>query len=172
MLTLALLRHAKSSWDDPAQDDFQRPLNARGKRAAPEVGRWLAAHEMRPDLILCSTAVRTRATLALLAPELSDRPPRVRYMDGLYLAGPGELLDAIRGVPASCRRLLVIGHNPGMHALAVQLAGKGRREELGTLRLKFPTAALALLDFDATSWAAVAPGGGALQHFVVPPRAS
>lgn len=172
MLTLALLRHAKSSWDDPTQDDFHRTLNARGQRTAPEVGRWLAAHDVSPDFVLCSTATRTRATLALLLPQLNAPPPRVRYMDELYLAAPRELLATIQAAPSACRRLLLIGHNPGLHGLAVQLAGSGKREELGALRVKYPTAALSVLHFDVRHWSEVVPGGGVLAHFVIPRRAA
>lgn len=167
MLTLALLRHAKSSWDNPSQDDFDRPLNARGERAAPEVGRRMAGLGFAPDLVLCSTARRTRETLARLLPEL-DAAPRVRYLDELYLAAPQELLAILRGVPPTTSNVLIVGHNPGLHALAHLLAGSGEYEFLSALRITFPTAALAVITFEASDWSAVAPYTGTLTSFTKP----
>lgn len=170
MLTLALLRHAKSSWDDPSQDDFSRPLNARGRDAAPRIGRWMAERGLAPATILCSSAVRTRATLALVLPQLDDPAPRIRYDDDLYLASAPELLARIKRYGGSGTTTLVVGHNPGLHILARSLAGRGRREDLGALQIKLPTAGLVVLHFNVAHWDDIDRGRGELIDFVSPRR--
>ena len=113
MLTLSLLRHAKSSWDDSSLDDFERPLNKRGEAAAPRMGAFMAQHGLAPDLILCSSAVRARQTLELVLPHLADRP-QVVYEDGFYLAAPSAMLARLHKVDAKVRHVLIVGHDPGM----------------------------------------------------------
>ena len=108
MLTLSLLRHAKSSWDDVDLDDFERPLSKRGATAAPEMGRAIRELNLKPDLVLCSSAVRTRATVALVLLELGPPAPEVRYEDGLYLATPKEMLTEIREVESSVNNVLIV----------------------------------------------------------------
>lgn len=168
MLTLSLLRHAKSSWDDVDLDDFERPLSKRGASAAPQMGRAIRDLKLKPDLVLCSAAVRTRATVALVLLELGPPAPEVRYDDGLYLAAPKVILGHIRKVDKGVRNLLVVGHNPGMHALALELAGVAKREDMAELATKFPTAALASMTFDLSSWRDVAAGLGHLVVFMTP----
>ena len=169
MLTLSLLRHAKSSWANAHLDDFDRPLNGRGEDAAPRMGAFMARRRIAPDLILCSPAVRTRQTLDLVLPHLSD-PPKVVYEDALYLASPAALLQRIRKVPAKARHTMLIGHDPGLHVLAQELAGTGEREDLYALAHKFPTAALAVIGFAVREWAKVRRGAGRLELFVAPKR--
>jgi phosphohistidine phosphatase len=168
MLTLILLRHAKSSWDDPHIDDFQRPLAPRGIIAAPVMGAWLSAHGPRPNLILCSSAVRTRATLDLILPSLGDTPPPIAYEDALYMASASDLLARIRQIPARIPTVLMLGHNPGFHDLANALAVSGSIDDRAALAAKYPTAGLAVLTFEVPSWARVAPATGHLAHFVTP----
>jgi phosphohistidine phosphatase len=170
MLTLSLLRHAKSSWGDPGLDDHARPLAERGAKAAPEIGSYLRREELRPDLVLCSGAVRTRATLALVLAALGPPAPEIRYDDALYLASPGTLLDQVRKVDPVHRHVMMIGHNPGLHALALELIGEGARKDIAALATKFPTAALAILEFDAGSWGEIGAGAGRLERFVTPRR--
>lgn len=168
MLTLCLLRHAKSSWDDPRQDDFDRPLTKRGTRAASEMGRWLASHDMKPDLVLCSSAVRTQATLALLLRELGAPPPAVEISGALYLAPAGDMLDLVKAVKGTPGRVLVVGHNPGLHTLALSLIATGERSEIARLAMGFPTAALAVITFEISRWSDVRPASGRLDRFVSP----
>jgi phosphohistidine phosphatase len=167
VLTLLLLRHAKSSWDDPELEDFDRPLAKRGARAAREMGAFIRKEELRPDLVLCSGAVRTRATLALVLPELGPPPPEIIHEDALYLAEPAEILAQIRRAGAA-RRVMVIGHNPGLHAIALSLVGDGGRRDITALATKFPTAALAVISFDGEDWGAVRPAAGRLVRYVTP----
>ena len=171
MLTLLLLRHAKSDWDNPALSDYDRPLAKRGRKAAPRMGAEIAALGLRPDIILCSSAVRTRETLALVLPALSDPPPAVVYDDAIYMAAPSDLLAALRGLaprdPAP-QTVMVVGHNPGMEELAEMLVGGGDEQSLELMDEKFPTCALAVFAFDAKGWADVAPGTGTLTRFLTP----
>lgn len=168
MLTLSLLRHAKSSWGDIDLDDFDRPLSKRGANAAPEMGRAIRELKLKPDLVLCSSAVRTRATVALVLLELGPPPPEVRYEEGLYLASPKTMLTHIAKVEPSVRNLLIVGHNPGIHALALELTGAAKPEDMGELATKFPTAALANITFERDSWRDVKAGTGHLVVFMTP----
>jgi phosphohistidine phosphatase len=167
MLTLSLLRHAKSSWDDPSLKDFDRPLSERGEDAAPRIGAYMAAQGLAPELVLCSPAVRARRTLDLVLPRLPDGPTVV-YEDSFYLAAPSVLLARVRRIEAKVRHVLIVGHDPGMQGLALELAGSGNAETLQWLGRKFPTAALAVIRFKAREWSKVAPGKGRLELFATP----
>lgn len=167
MLTLILFRHAKSSWDDRAQADVDRPLNARGRQAAPLMGRYLADAGLVPERVLCSSAVRTRETAALALAELPEAAAP-EYYDALYLAAPHRLLAEIQRVPGTVRRLMLIGHNPGIHELAVELVGRGSASDRKRLLEKFPTAGVAVIRFEVTAWNRVKSGAGELIAFVTP----
>ena len=174
MLTLTLLRHAKSSWEEPL-DDFDRPLAPRGEKAAPEIGAAMAAKGLRPDLILCSGALRARETLGLMLAGLGEPAPEVIYDDALYMAAPGALLKRLHGIASAFqrdtpRRVMLVGHNPGLEEFALLLVGSGGAEDRARLAAKFPTAGAAVITFDVDSWSAVAPGAGRLEHFLTPKR--
>lgn len=165
MPTLLLLRHAKSSWADPALDDHDRPLADRGREAARRIGDWMRAQQLQPDLVLCSTAARARETFDLLGPRLGTPPP-LRTLRSLYLAEPERLLQIVRRTPADAGRLMLIGHNPGLQRFARHLAGHGRPRDLRRMARKFPTAALAVIAFAGADWPDVAPGAGTLEALV------
>ena len=167
MLTLSLLRHAKSDWDDPSLKDFDRPLARRGQEAAPRMGAYMAREGLAPDHILCSPAVRARQTLDLVLPRLAGGPTVV-YEESFYLAAPSVLLARLRRIEAKVEHVLVIGHDPGMQGLALELAGDGEREPLKALARKFPTAGLAVIVFKARDWSRIGPGKGRLDRFVTP----
>jgi phosphohistidine phosphatase len=167
MLTLALLRHAKSSWEDGSLEDFERPLAKRGESAAPRIGAFMAEHGLAPQLVLCSTAVRARQTLDLVLPHLAGNPS-VMYEDRLYLAAPSVLLARLRRIDGNISHVMIVGHDPGMHGLAVALAGGGEAGMLQALAAKFPTAGLAVIRFKARSWAKVGRGAGQLELFTTP----
>jgi phosphohistidine phosphatase len=169
MLTLSLLRHAKSSWSDARLRDFERPLNERGAKAAPRMGAFMARRRLVPDLMLCSPAVRARQTLDLVRPCFHGAP-RVAYEDALYLASSATMLGLIRKAPANVRHTMVIGHDPGMHTLALELAGSGPEEELQALAEKLPTAGLVLIEFEAGDWRELRSGAGRLKLFMTPKR--
>jgi phosphohistidine phosphatase len=164
MSTLYLLRHAKSAWDDETLTDHERPLAPRGIRDAKRMAAHLRSCEAQPELVLCSSAVRTRQTLELVKPALDDAT--VLIEDGIYGASADSLLERIQGVPESVRSVLVIGHNPGLEDLALGLASGGDRLE--DLRAKFPTCAFATLDLGDGEWADVRDGGATLTGFAIP----
>ncbi len=146
--SLLLLRHAKSSRDDPELADFDRPLAPRGERAAPLIASTMAARGWRPDVALVSPAARARRTFELAAAQAGWQP-ELHMLDALYMAEPEALLAEIRKAPAHAATVLLVGHNPGLEELAVALAGDGSdRAALGLLQQKFPTAALARLEVD------------------------
>lgn len=162
---LILLRHAKSDWGNPTLDDFDRPLAARGKRAAPLMGKWLAKKKWHPDLVLCSSAQRARETLDLVLPELPE-PPEVRYLKTLYLASPSAMIRLLQRQSAETNSIMIIAHNPGMENLARYLADDARGAALDEMAEKFPTAALA--HFRIPSWENLGEEGAELRHFVKP----
>jgi len=167
MLDLLLLRHAKSDWDDPALADRDRPLNRRGRRAAALMGDYLGGAGLVPDHALVSAARRTRETWRRLKRRWTGKAPEAEILEELYLAAPSGILASIRQAPAGSRRLLVLGHNPGLENLARRLAGAGSDAAAASaLRAKFPTAALAWLQFDASDWSRIREGR--LVRFVVP----
>jgi phosphohistidine phosphatase len=167
MLILSLFRHAKSSWSEDKLKDFDRPLADRGKAAAPRMAAYMAREGLAPELILCSPAVRTRQTLDLILPSLPGGPT-VIYEDGFYLAAVSVLLTRLRQVEGKVHHVMVVGHDPGLHGLALALAGSGPPEMLQALAAKFPTAALAVITFKLRDWSRVAPGAGRLERFVTP----
>ena len=167
MLTLSLLRHAKSSWADPGQQDFDRPLNARGESTAPRMGAHMAEHAIAPQLVLCSPAVRACQTLELVLPHLTGEPT-VLYEDAFYLAAPTVLLQRLRQVDAGVSHVMLVGHDPGLHGLALELAGSGDADALESLARKFPTAGLAVIAFNARAWTGVRRAAGRLTHFITP----
>lgn len=166
MPTLHLLRHAKSSWDDADRADRERPLAPRGQRAARHLAAHLSTRGFTPALVLCSSALRTRQTLDLLAPALAPDTD-ILVEEGLYLADADDLLDRLRRIPPAVPSLLLIGHNPSVQELALTLAA-GPRATVDRLRAKFPTGALATLALRGTSWRHLAPGGGELVRFLIP----
>ena len=137
MLTLSLLRHAKSSWKDPNLADHERPLNTRGQAEAPVMGKAMTKHGLDPDLVLCSTARRTRDTLALVLPELKTEP-KVIYEDGLYHGTSAEMLGILHEVGAGVGQVLLVGHNPEIQEFALDLIGSGAQAPQGSARGQVP----------------------------------
>ena len=168
-LTLHLLRHAKSSWNEPGRDDHDRVLNARGRKAAKAIGRFLAREGPLPTRVLCSTAARARETWERVQPSLeaAGDVPAVDFERRLYLATAGELLARVQAC-ADEPCLLLVGHNPGVEDLARGLAGSGDDDAWHRLREKYPTGGLATLAFDVARWSDAAVSGGALVRFVAP----
>jgi len=163
MYALYLLRHAKSSWADPGLADRERPLAPRGRRDAKRIAKHLGRLGCSPELVLCSPAVRTRETLEVVRPVLADST--IVLEEDLYGASSDRLLARLRRVPDTVASVMLVGHNPGLHQLALALASSG--DELGRLEAKFPTAALATLDVPRP-WSRLAPGDATLSAFVVP----
>lgn len=172
MHQLLLLRHAKSSWDDPALSDHARPLNRRGRVAAEGMGRMMQELGLVPDLVLVSSAQRTLQTLkALETLKPWADAPLVEPMDAIYLATAPALLQVLRGVADTVRSVMLVGHNPGLHELAMLLVGAhGMAQMDGTLRRLaegYPSGALA--EFSIVGpWRGVGNGSDRLVRFLSP----
>jgi phosphohistidine phosphatase len=167
MKTLYLLRHAKSSWDDPTVDDHDRRLSPRGGRAARLIATHLVVTGICPDVVLCSSARRARDTLEVLRESL-DRDTNVDIEEELYGAGGDELLARIRRVEPAARSVMLIGHNPGLHDLAADLAEDGDEQALAQLHTKFPTAAMAVLQIPTSPWSELDFAQAHLDDLVLP----
>jgi len=164
MKHLLLFRHAKSCWANPALHDFDRPLNKRGRRASVAMADYLVSDMPRPDVVLCSTAQRTRETLAPLLLHYDHEMDIVMCRD-LYHADPDIILARVRQVKKEAAVIMVIGHNPGLEDCADLLCDSGERTEMWD---KFPTAACAHITFEKEDWTQVGPKDGHLQAFVRP----
>ena len=171
MKRLLLLRHAKTEPAGSGIEDHERELLDRGRLDAPAMGTYLAEKKYLPDLILSSTSRRTVETVELVVEQL-PRKQHIDYVDQLYLAGSRVMLAVIRAVRAPVSTLLVVGHNPGMEQLATALSRqpvkRKERDRFDLIEEKFPTCALAVLDFGVARWRDVAPGRGELTDFVRP----
>lgn len=165
MRRLYLLRHAKSSWGDSALSDSDRPLAPRGRRAAERMAAHIHDADVRPSLVLCSSALRTRETLAAILPALGEAV--VVVIDpSLYSAGAKEIVDRVRAASDDVPSIMVIGHNPGMQEFALTLATSG--PALSAVREGFVTGALATLEFPGEHWRLLGPGTAELVAFVAP----
>ena len=163
MRRLMLLRHAKSDW--PAGvEDHERPLAKRGRKDGPRIGAAMAAQDLLPDLAIVSTAQRTRQTWDLVKPALGSIPER--FDASIYEASPEAILKAIRSTSGAIKSLLIIGHNPGLELTAAFLAASGSAR--AALTTKFPTGALAVIDFEVEAWREIARGQGVLALFLTP----
>jgi len=171
MRRLMLLRHAKTETDAPSGRDQDRRLDNRGVRDAAEIGAWLGRHPPFPDLVQVSPAVRAKQTWELVWEVMKEhaRPPQVEFLDDLYGADPAEMLETIRTAAVTDpKRLMVVGHNPGMHELVLMLTGGGDPAGRQALADNLPTSGLAVLDFATDNWNEVAFRRGKLILFISP----
>ena len=164
---LILLRHAKSAWEDQDIADFDRPLSSRGRKAAPVIGAHLARAGYVPDLVLCSSARRALETLDLVVAGW-QRQPNVRKQKSLYLAMPREMLKRVQTAGSEVDTVMLVGHNPGIADLANWLCHEGDATMRDALARKFPTGAVAVIDFDVEDWREVDADTGKLVEFVTP----
>lgn len=168
MKRLILFRHAKSGWDDPALRDFDRPLNAKGKRAASAMGRHMRAQGLRFDRAVASPATRVAETLDAFA-EGYGRRIDPAWDRRLYLASPETILEIVHEAPDSADALLVSGHNPGIEELVLLLVPDMEGDEArDRVEEKYPTASVAEIGFDVDRWAEVKAGAGRLLRFTRP----
>jgi phosphohistidine phosphatase len=171
MRRLMLLRHAKTENNAPSGRDQDRRLDDRGRSDAAEIGGWIARHPPFPDSVLVSPAIRAHQTweIAWAAMKGFVPQPHVELLPELYGADPSQLLQTVRAASAAdSQRLMVIGHNPGMHELALALAGSGDAAGRHALAENLPTSGLAVFDFAVDDWADVAFRRGRLVLFVSP----
>jgi phosphohistidine phosphatase len=143
--TLYLVRHAKSSWDDPSLDDRDRPLNTRGRHTAPEMGRRLVEQGHQPELIISSPANRARSTAAKIAAEIGYDPADIHHEEALYFAGVFRMCEVVEAVPDSYNSVMLVGHNPEMTSLLNAISDAS----IGNM----PTCAIAIIRFEMDSWA-------------------
>lgn len=175
MKTVYLLRHAKSSWAKPQQADHDRPLNQRGRQAAKAMGHYLQGLLSPPELVLASTARRVSETLELIQRAFPE-PLDVQFAKKLYLAAPDEIISCLLKTSDKLCTILIIGHNPGLHELALQLSGEveddAAQDARERLKDKYPTGALTVIQFsDCRSWRELGYGKGRLMRFVTPREA-
>lgn len=166
MLRLYVMRHAKSSWAVPGARDFDRELNERGLADLVKLGNAIKSRGYTPDKILCSSAVRTRATLEGIADSFSAAP-EVTFTDKLYSSGLDDYMRIIQAEESSAS-LMVIGHNPMCGALAASLAGRGEPEMIDLIAYKYPTGTISVIDFDTDKWSLIEPRAGVLVDCLVP----
>jgi phosphohistidine phosphatase len=164
---LILLRHAKSAWDNPSIADFERPLSSRGRKAAPLVGAYLGRRGLIPGLVLTSSAKRAVETLDLVSAGWQTKPT-VRKLKSLYLAMPREMLRRVQAVGKEPDCVMLVGHNPGIADLANWLCSHGKAEQRANLARKFPTGAIAAIEFDVEDWGDVDAESGNLIDFATP----
>jgi phosphohistidine phosphatase len=165
MKRLTLVRHSKSDWSLPGQQDWDRALNKRGQRDAPEMARRLRARKLKPDAILSSPAVRALATATIMARELKIAPSIVRQDERLYLAGPADMLTVIRELGGNARHLMVFGHNPGITEFANRLSAGDRIDNM-------PTSAVFTATFAIDDWSELDWGSGRDAQFDYPKNLS
>ncbi len=165
MKTLHLLRHAKSSWKDPGLDDHDRPLSKRGRETARAIAAYLRRAKIAPDLVICSTAVRARQTLDPIAKAI--KPPKVVLEKRIYEVAREKIWKHLWRLPKSADCVLLIGHNPGLHDLALALADADSGELVPPRGGKFPTGAMASFRFDG-AWKAVQPHTAMLYSYMTP----
>jgi len=159
MKTLWLLRHAKSSWSDATLDDHERPLNNRGQKAAEAVGKFMNRTKLRPEMVLCSTALRARQTIEIIS-DLAAFDLEVHYRPSLYLCGRRCLIEHITALAETLSAVMMVGHNPGFEDLLAYLSGTENF---------MPTAAFAEMKFAADNWQEVKNRrSGNLQWFITP----
>ena len=167
MLTLMLLRHAKAEPGRPTIADHDRCLASRGREDATRLGAFVDSQGLLPNLVLCSTARRTRETWELAQAAMS-KPVETQFEAGIYEASTARLLGIIRRAPVSAKRLMLIGHNPGFEELAADLIRDGEPGALARIDQKYPTSGLAVLTFSQKQWAQITPRSAHLSSFTAP----
>ena len=165
MKSLHLLRHAKSSWKDPGLNDHDRPLSKRGRQTAKMMAAYLRRAKIAPDLVICSTAMRARQTLDPIAK--AKKPPKVVLEREIYGGAQRALWEQLWNLPESAKSVLLIGHNPALQDLALELAHADLNKLLASAGGKFPTGAMASFRFDG-AWKALEPHGAVLASYITP----
>lgn len=167
MARLLLLRHAKSAWEDQGLADFDRPLNLRGRASAPLMGRHMADHALIPDRVLCSASRRTRETFAAIVPWLRGDFD-AHFLRAIYECPGGTYAPILRRHGGAARTLMLIGHNPVIQDTALSLIGLGNPDLTKAIQAKYPTAGLAVIDFEGDDWSMLEPRSGRIVAFFRP----
>lgn len=167
MVDLYLMRHAKSSWDDVYLDDFDRPLNKRGKVNATEMGALLSSRKLEIDRLFCSSAVRCKSTFKCLLNE-GFGVFQQSYSDDLYSAGFDGLMEFVKSTSDNIKSLMIIGHNPGLQDLALNLLEVSSSDDYKSLQVNLPSCAFLHIQIKSDKWSELAPGCGTLYYYVTP----
>ena len=167
MKKLILLRHAKSSWRNSSQIDFDRPLSKRGRHNATKIGCYIRKNQLNADLILCSPSKRAEETFNLIRAAFS-KSWEAKFLDQLYLAQERDIIREIHKIQTAICNLLVIGHNPGLSSLASTLASKGKNQLGISLPNKYVTGALSIFDVDVMNWSELNVYNAELVEFLQP----
>jgi phosphohistidine phosphatase len=167
MTILTILRHAKSDWGDPQLDDFDRPLNDRGRKAAKAIGDELKDRRVKFDLVFASPAVRVRETLDRVEGGYG-KAFDVRFDQNLYGASLAALVDFVRAIPEQVHAPLLVGHNPGLQQLVLALTRDEDQKLRKSVEAKFPTAAVAIIELPAVRWDEVETGSGEIVELILP----
>jgi phosphohistidine phosphatase len=167
MRRLLIFRHSKAERGQPGMSDHDRVLMERGRKDAAKIGSYMASHGLVPDLVILSTSARTEETWKFAASAFKHKP--ASQAEGkLYDASPRAILDVIKAAPADTHTLMIVGHNPGLHEVALLLVASGDIETRERLREKLPTSGLVIIDFAFDDWRKLHPQGGRLERFVSP----
>ncbi|MCL6729155.1 SixA phosphatase family protein [Sphingomonas hankyongi] len=167
MTFLTILRHAKSSWDHPGLSDFDRPLNDRGRKAAPLVGREMRRRKMEFDIVFASPAVRVRQTIDGVVEGLG-KELEVQFDPELYAADVETLLTKVRALPGDAHAPLMVGHNPGLHEIILYLARDDEEGLRAKIEDNLPTAAAVTIELPAVRWDEVEPASGLIRTLILP----
>lgn len=167
MRRLLLFRHAKAERSEPGMEDRSRKLIERGRKDAARIGSYMASHALIPDRVMISPSARTLETWKFAAAAFRSGPAGTS-VEQLYDATPHSILGVIKEAPASAHTLLIVGHNPGLHELALMLVASGDIETREQLREKLPTSGLVIIDFAFDEWAKLHPQSGRLERFITP----
>lgn len=169
MKKIFLLRHAKAEKSSPNGSDYDRALSQRGHENARHMAQWLGHSTLRPDSVLCSSATRTTQTYEEFQ-HILPFLPKAHFLPSLYLASAGDLLHEINNLADTSHHILLIGHNPGIKELCVQLANDDRPHIIDAIALSFPTSALAAFEFPVNHWRDIVPASGNLIEYMHPDR--
>lgn len=167
MKKVILLRHAKSSWDDPGVEDHDRPLNKRGRVSAPLISRWLSQRRHLPEMVLCSSSARTRETVSRMRDAMPDLPQPVVERE-LYHASPCVMRDRLAKLPRDCDTVMLVGHNPGLGSLVRKMSDGKENRRCRRAYEHFPTGAAAVLELDVDDWSKVDFNQARFVDFAVP----
>jgi phosphohistidine phosphatase len=167
MRRLILFRHAKAEASEPGTEDRARGLVERGRKDAAKIGAYMASHALTPDRVVISPAARTQETWKYTSAAFKPAPG-AKTADALYDATPHAIFAVIKDAPAAAHTLLVVGHNPGLHEVALMLIATGDIDARERLREKLPTAGLVIIEFPIDDWGRLHPQSGRLERFVSP----
>ena len=167
MKTIFLLRHAKSSWNKPELDDFERPLAPRGIKSAEKIGKYLKKEKLLPDIIYCSKAVRAKETWELVN-RIVKKKNNINYKNKLYMANFSDFLNIIKETKDNFKSLMLISHNPGIENFALEIIKNKESEKYKNIDYKYPTGALSIIKFNIKKWNEVTSSTGEIYEFIKP----